>query len=101
MNNHDSTELAAAMARHPAGKGHPKPDLTLVPHIVTVTVKEPVDGTVKRKTRSDKGKERKPSVGLKHIRVDPEVWATAKRIKRDGERLVIVNESTVLLKGDR
>lgn len=72
--------------------------MNTLPHKVSaVTVTQPVDATRPRKTRSDKGQPR-PSVELKHIRVDPEVWAVAKRIKREGERIVIVNESTVELK---
>jgi len=68
-----------------------------VPEVATVTVKEAVDGTKKRKTRSDKGKTR-PSVELNHhIKVDPRVMEAAKGAMRPGQRLVIVDAECVRL----
>lgn len=64
-----------------------------LPHKVSgVTVSTPVDGTVQRRGR---GKQRRPSVGLNHIKVDPRVWAAAKQALRPGEELRIVDADTV------
>ncbi len=67
----------------------------VLPEVATVTVSTPVDGTVKRKARSDKGK-RRPNL-THHIVVDPRVMAAAQEAMRPGQRLVIVNEECVRL----
>jgi hypothetical protein len=103
-----------SMARHPAGKGRatPPPTLTVVEHpalppadnptipeVATVTVTKAVDGTRKRKPRSDKGKKRGPvHRTLTHqITVDPRVMKAAKEAMLPGQRLVIVNAECVRL----
>lgn len=70
-----------------------------IPQVATVTVLKPVDGTAKRKTRSDKGKKRgKKSVPLTHeVKVDPRVMAAAKAVMLPGQRLVIVDAECVRL----
>lgn len=58
----------------------------------TVRVSDPVDGMVTRA-----GSKRARPAPVDHVKVDPRVLATAKRIRRPGECLVIVNESEVRL----
>lgn len=69
----------------------------VVRDIATVTVLKPVDGTRKRKTRSDKGKARVKAALHTQITVDPRVMAAAKAAMRPGQRLVIVDSETVRL----
>lgn len=67
-----------------------------IPKVATVTVKKAVDGTQKRKPRSDKGKRR--SVQLNHhITVDPRVMQQALAMIKPSQRLVIVDSETVRL----
>jgi hypothetical protein len=61
-----------------------------------VTVKKAVDGTKRRKARSDKGKAR-TSVELNHVVVDPRVMAAARAAMKPGQRLVIVDAECVRL----
>jgi|SoiMethySBSTD1v2_1073268.scaffolds.fasta_scaffold61181_9 hypothetical protein len=64
----------------------------------TVTVMEPVDGTKKRKTRSDKGTKRGPRQRLDTLTLDdlqPEVRAAAKAIRKAGQRYRIVSPTEV------
>jgi hypothetical protein len=106
----DTQERAASMARHPAGKGRPLPnpepialvaaDGALVPihKTATVTVKKAVDGTRKRKARSDKGEKRERSVtDLTLVKVDPRVMTAARQARRPGQILVIVDAECVRL----
>jgi hypothetical protein len=62
-----------------------------IPKTATVTVSAAVDGTVHRRGR---GPGRRAPLDY-HIRVHPEVWATALRVLRENEQWVIVDESTV------
>lgn len=66
--------------------------MTEVRDTATVRVSSPVDGTPRRR-----GKDKAPRTTTTVLRVDPEVMAVARRIMRPGERLVIVNETTVRL----
>ena len=69
-----------------------------LPHKVSaVTVSEPVDGTVQRRGR---GKQRRPSVGLNHIKVDPRVWRKAKAILAEGRysRIEVIDSETVVVR---
>ena len=59
-----------------------------------VTPLAPVDGTVRRKPRSDKGQKQAP---VDHLIVDPRVMEVAKQARRPGQRLVIVDAETVRL----
>ena len=62
-----------------------------IPETATVTVSAAVDGTVHRKGR---GPGRRAALDYHHT-VDPEVWATAQRIVRPGERFVRVTDTEV------
>lgn len=70
--------------------------------VSAVTVSEPVDATVKRKTRSDKGKPRGPRqpADLTHVRVDPQVMNAVRRIIREGKytKPTIVDAETVVVR---
>jgi hypothetical protein len=59
----------------------------------TVTVKAPVDGTVKRRTRGPN--KPKTAVDTHQIRVRPDVWAKAKAICLPSQRLKIVSDTEV------
>jgi len=61
--------------------------------IARVSVTDPVDG--RRRTR---GPNKAPTARAgRSVRVHPLVWETALRIKRPGERIVIVSDSEVRL----
>ena len=60
----------------------------------TVTVGAPVDGTKKRKTRSDKGKKRGPRRTLTTLTLNdvvPEVRAAAQATRKKGQKFRIVS----------
>jgi len=61
----------------------------------TVRVSTVVDGTKKRKKCSTRIMRCKTE---RVLVVDPRVMATAKRVRREGEKIVIVDETTVLLR---
>jgi hypothetical protein len=86
----------ATPVEHPAVPAETPPTL---PDVATVTVNQPVDGTVKRqrKTRSDKGRTRPKAPLVKDITVDPRVMTAAKEAMKPGQRLVIVDAETVRL----
>jgi hypothetical protein len=67
--------------------------MTRLPETCTVTVSEPVDGTVHRKGRGPG----KPVRLDYHLQVDPTLWATVLRIRRPGEHITIVSATEVLL----
>lgn len=58
----------------------------------TVTVLRPVDGTVRRR-KPRKGQRR--AVTTHHVKVDPRVWAVAKRLCGPYQSIVIVDSETV------
>jgi len=72
-----------------------EPDVPRVKDVATVTVKDTVDGTKKRKKRGPN----KPKAAITHtdIKVDPRVWATAKSICMGSQRIVIVSETHVMV----
>jgi hypothetical protein len=64
--------------------------------VSAVTVSQPVDGRKNRRpVRKRKAGAPKPKAT--HITVDPRVMAAAKRARRHGQRLVIVDAETVRL----
>jgi len=69
-----------------------------LPHKVSkVTVGKAVDGTKKRKPRSDKGRPRAKQNPVDHLVVDPRVMAAAAEAIRPGQRLVIADAECVRL----
>lgn len=67
--------------------------MSIVRDVATVTVSEPVDGTVKRRS----GARRVLVTDSTTVVVHPAVLAAAKRARRDGERLVLVSATEVWL----
>ena len=70
----------------------------VIREVASLTVSETVDGTSRRRGRGPDKRERNQ---IEHIVVDPEVMAVAKRIMRPGQRLVIIDATTVRLVNKR
>jgi hypothetical protein len=74
-------------------------DPTLV-DVARVTVKKAVDGTRKRKTRSDAGKPRSLSELPAVVKVNPRVWKRARSILAEGRysRIEVIDSETVVVR---
>lgn len=68
--------------------------MSAVRDTATVRVSGTVDGTKKRKRAAA----RRPRTKIKVVIVDGRIMKAAKRARREGEKIVIVDENTVLLR---